>query len=102
MAPEITRGVYSNLTQHGLRKNGRDCVNYTGGGSCPCRWIDVVVGPTEMELFSEMMETKLDLKGISFLGHWAEKRPVTVQMLLPLMPCYQCLFLLYLLSVSGA
>lgn len=101
-ALEITLGADSDLTQHGLRKNGRDGVNDTGGGPCPCRWIHVVVGPAEMELFSEMMETKLDLKGISFLGYWTEQRPVTVQMFLPLMPCYQFLFLLYLLSVSGA
>lgn len=59
-------------------------------------------GSYKMELFSEMMETKVNLKGISFLWHWAEKRPVTVQIFLSLMACYQCLFLLYLLSVSGA
>lgn len=28
---------------------------------------------------SEMMETMLVLKGISFLGHWAEKGPITTQ-----------------------
>ena len=83
LAPEITLGAHVDLTLTTIlclmrRGSSGDVENHTGCHQHPQGQIDVTVVPSEMELFSGMIEAKLALKGISFLGHWAEKRPTSL------------------------
>lgn len=82
MAPEITLGTHTDLIftmVMCLIREGKQqkwCEIYIRGHPHLYRWIDMALVPSETELFSAVMKTNLILKGISFLGNWAEIRPL--------------------------